>query len=83
MQKYKSLGFSLFALCLLSDTAFSETNRYGNFVPKEGFVPDKETAVLIAYAVLVKIYGEKEISKELPLVATLNNDLVGRARNLE
>ena len=37
-----------------------------SFVPKNGFVPDKETAVAIAYAVAVPVYGKKEIDQETP-----------------
>lgn len=39
--------------------------------PKEGFVPNEETAIKIAEAVLVPIYGIEEIKQEQPLVAKL------------
>jgi hypothetical protein len=39
--------------------------------PKDGFVPDKETAVKIAEAVLIPIYGSKQVQAEEPFAATL------------
>jgi hypothetical protein len=41
--------------------------------PASGYVPDSKTAVKIAEAVLVPVYGEKQIRSELPLTATLKN----------
>jgi hypothetical protein len=38
-------------------------------------VPDAATAVKIAEAVLIPIYGEKQITSEKPLVATLHNGI--------
>jgi len=42
-----------------------------NYKPKEGYVPDEITAVKIAEAVLVPIYGEDVINKERPFKAVL------------
>jgi hypothetical protein len=39
------------------------------YVPKNGFVPDKETAIRIAETVLIPIYGEKQIASERPFSA--------------
>jgi len=41
--------------------------------PASGYVPDSKTAVKIAEAVLIPVYGEKQIQSELPLTATLKN----------
>ena len=41
--------------------------------PKDGFVPDEKTAIKIAEAVLLPIYGAEKISKEEPFVAKLKN----------
>lgn len=41
------------------------------FVPKSGFVPDRETAAAIAYAVAVPIYGKERVDAERPLRAEL------------
>src|SRR3990167_4725638 len=45
------------------------------YKPRDGYVPDAQTAVKIAEAVLVPIYGEGVIGKEKPLVAELNQDV--------
>jgi len=44
-----------------------------SYVPKDGFVPDKDTAIAIAYAVALPIYGKKEIDGEKPLRAELDD----------
>jgi hypothetical protein len=43
------------------------------FRPKDGFVPNEHTAVRIAEAVLIPIYGEKEVRSERPFKAVLAN----------
>src|SRR5665213_322286 len=40
-----------------------------NYIPPHGFVPDERTAVAIARAVLIPIYGAKQIGAEEPLTA--------------
>lgn len=42
--------------------------------PKEGYVPDSATAIKIAEAVLIPIYGEKQIEYEQPFTAKLKAD---------
>ena len=44
-----------------------------SFTPKDGFVPDKASAIAIAYAVAVPIYGKKEMDAELPFRAELKD----------
>lgn len=44
-------------------------------IPKEGFVPDKETAIRIAEAVWIPIYGKEQIESEKPFEARLVNDV--------
>lgn len=41
--------------------------------PKEGFVPDKATAVKIAEAVLIPVYGKKQTASEWPFKARLKD----------
>jgi hypothetical protein len=43
--------------------------------PKEGFVPDQDTAVKIAEAVLTPIYGAEKLSQEKPFVAKLSGSI--------
>ena len=44
--------------------------------PKNGMVPDKETAARIAEAIWIPVYGEKTIYEERPYEAHLLNDSV-------
>ena len=44
-----------------------------NYKPKEGYVPDKETAIAIAVAVWKPIYGKEKIENEKPYKASLKN----------
>ena len=43
--------------------------------PANGFVPNAETAIRIAEAVWIPIYGEKLIESEKPFKATLRGDV--------
>ena len=45
------------------------------YKPKDGYVPDAKTAVRIAEAVLIPIYGAKQIDSEKPLTGKLNGDI--------
>ncbi len=45
------------------------------YVPPHGFVPDSATAVRIAIAVWIPIYGERQIMSEQPFHATLKNSV--------
>jgi hypothetical protein len=44
-----------------------------NFHPKNGYVPDSETAITIAVAVWAPIYGRDQIEKEKPYHAVLRS----------
>ena len=41
--------------------------------PKEGYVPSSDTAVQIAEAVLIPVYGKKQIESERPFTAKLKD----------
>jgi hypothetical protein len=45
------------------------------YVPPQGFVPDSATAVRIAVAAWIPIYGERHILSEQPFVATLKGNV--------
>lgn len=45
------------------------------FVPPQGFVPDNVTAIAIAEAVLIPIYGRKATEAERPYVAKLQGSV--------
>jgi hypothetical protein len=55
------------ALLLASEVAAQ------GYKPPSGYVPDSKTAVKIAEAVLVPVYGEKHTQSERPFTATLKD----------
>jgi NTF2 fold immunity protein len=56
--------------CVVFFTVLTQAESYA---PKDGFVPDPKTAVKIAEAVLMPVYGEKQIASERPFKAVLEN----------
>jgi len=55
--------------------SFIENSRCKQFPPKDGYVPNKETAVKIAEAVLVGIHGKRILKSERPFVAELKDSI--------
>src|SRR6185312_747571 len=43
--------------------------------PKNGYVPDETTAIRVAEAVFIPIYGEKHVRSERPFQAKLKGDV--------
>ncbi len=67
----------LFFVCL-SMSFESNAQGYGSqkgFVPANGFVPDADTAIRIAEAVLVPIYTKAKINSEKPFTGQLRDDV--------
>ena len=52
----------------------STSKSYG-YKPKSGYVPDSQTAIKIAEAVLIPVYGENQIRSEEPFIAQLKGDV--------
>jgi len=52
----------------------SAASAQEGYSPPNGFVPDADTAIKIARAVLSPIYGEQKIKGEEPLIARLTGD---------
>jgi hypothetical protein len=46
-----------------------------SFRPPSGIVPDEKTAITIAEAVLVPIYGDQDIKAQKPFKVTLQNNI--------
>ena len=44
-----------------------------SYKPKNGYVPDEQTAISMAVAVWIPIYGKEQIEGEKPYKATLKN----------
>lgn len=51
--------------------SFAVAQERDSYVPKEGFVPDAVTAIRIAEAILLPIYGNEAIARQQPLTASL------------
>jgi len=58
---------------LLLAAAQGQSDIPKGYVPKDGFVPDSTTAVKIAEAVLIPVYGREKVESERPFNATLEN----------
>ncbi len=63
----------LFSTLLLTVTTLGQTAA--SYKPPSGFVPDSKTAVAIAEAVLIPVYGKEHIEGERPFTATLKHDV--------
>ena len=65
------------AICLVATLLISGPRNQDptvkGYVPPNGFVPDSGTAVRIAVAVWIPIYGASQIRSEQPYVATLKD----------
>ncbi len=72
------MGSRVVAISVLAVTlvlSHAQAQPEPSFKPKEGFVPNAETAVKIAEAVLVPVYGEKLVVSERPFNAVLQGDV--------
>src|SRR6266702_1563884 len=67
--------FWVFLLVLFPCVAQGQQPAPKGYVPPKGFVPDSATAVRIAVAVWIPIYGEQQIMSEQPFVATLKDSV--------
>lgn len=75
MPKFNKICCIVLLFTFISSTEIKSSSRNvvnpNSYRPKSGFVPDKETAIKIAEAIWLPIYGEI-IYKERPFTATLN-----------
>lgn len=60
-----------FVVLLLVGLTMGASGQDHSYKPKEGFVPDAKTAIQVAEAVLIPIYGEAQIVSERPFKAEL------------
>jgi len=60
------------AILVLAVLLVSELAAQG-YKPKSGYVPDSQTAVKVAEAVLLPIYGKEKIESERPFTAKLKD----------
>jgi hypothetical protein len=55
-------------------SARGRSQNHPGYVPKNGFVPDEKTAIAVAEAVLIPVYGQKQIESEEPFSTRLDGD---------
>jgi hypothetical protein len=68
----KNIFCSLAVLILAVGLSFADEKPF-NYKPKDGYVPDEQTAIAIAVAVWSPIYGRDHIQNEKPFKAVLTN----------
>ena len=78
--KYKKLilpltSILIFFLIALPLTLSADETEKHNYKPEQGYVPDEETAIKIAVAIWIPIYGKEQIESEKPYKAVLRDDV--------
>ncbi|SRR6266498_3388177 len=63
------------ATLLVALASIAQQPSQRSYIPPNGFVPDSATAVRIAVAVWIPIYGEHQIISKHPFVAKLDKDV--------
>ena len=62
-------------LAIVAAMAHAAGDAENSYKPKDGYVPDAETAIAIAVAVWNPIYGKDQIAKEKPYKARLSKGI--------
>jgi hypothetical protein len=62
----RRMVLGVICLVFLATLLSAQVKGKRSYLPPEGMVPDKETAVKIAEAVLTPIYGSKMVEREKP-----------------
>jgi len=70
MKRILIIGVAGLTFVLIVMAGSNEKNFYK---PENGYIPDKETAISIAIAVWIPIYGKDKIEQEKPYKVTLSN----------
>jgi hypothetical protein len=64
----------LLFVCATTDVSAQQNKRKAHsYIPPKGFVADSITAVRVAEAVLIPIWGDQDIAEQRPLAARLRN----------
>ncbi len=76
MRQKSLIGVSVFLVIAFLFTSMPTSSQgvTAENPPPGGFVPNEETAIRIAVAVWIPIYGEAKIKEQAPYEATLNGD---------
>ena len=70
--RFSAQRTALFIPCLVAILGANTLAQMTGHAPKNGFVPNEKTAIAVAEAVLIPIYGEKQIVSERPFHASLS-----------
>lgn len=62
-------------LTVASDDKLDQRKSMYSFIPEQGFVSDETTAMTIAEAILVPIYGKDVIERQKPFVVSLSGNV--------
>ena len=73
--KITKLLIMLAIIIILPISLYAADGSKLNYKPREGYVPNRETAIKIAVAIWGPIYGEKKIEKEKPYKAFLKDGI--------
>ena len=65
----------LFSTLMFALFAFANQSPNRPFTASKGYVPNEETAIRIAEAILVPIYGSEQIASEKPFHAKLKSGI--------
>ena len=68
-----SVPFCLAFAVFMSSTVLADNSKH-TFMPEQGYVPDAKTAIKIAEAIWLPIYGERIYEKK-PFVAKLQGEI--------
>lgn len=71
----KLLKTAFYLMLFVLSVSFIENSPHKQFPPKDGCVPNSETAVKIAEAVLVGIHGKRILKSERPFIAELKDSI--------
>ena len=69
----EEMRYALVLLCVICCVSINAMVDNHNYVPDAGFVPDEQTAIQIAAAVLTPIYGEEAVKHQRSFAATLKD----------
>lgn len=70
----KKVLINVFTFVFFFCTSDAFAGEPHSYIPPQGIVPTKETAVAIALAVALPIYGDERLQREQPSTATLVDD---------
>lgn len=71
----KFFSLALYFFISMVTVMSADSAEMSTYIPPNGFVPNEATAIQIAEAVWIPIYGEQQIKGERPYQASLQNGI--------